>query len=213
MKLILLGPPGAGKGTQATRIAESIAVPRVASGDLFRDHQNRGTQLGILAKEYMEKGLYVPDDVTIGIVMQWVEVHQSEGGFLLDGFPRTLAQARALDLAMGQGGGIQRALNINVTRDELLRRLTDRLICRGCQKPYSRQGDCINTSSECSSCGDRLYRRADDEPQAVKKRLEVYTEETEPLIYYYRKAGILRDIDGHGSVEDVERAALAALDK
>ncbi len=212
MRLILLGPPGAGKGTQAARISESLSVPRVASGDLFRDHQRRDTELGRMARSYMERGVYVPDDVTIGMVMEWIKAHRDAGGFLLDGFPRTLAQAEALDEAMAAGGGIDRALNIEVGREELVRRLTDRLICRECQTPHSQAGGPADAPGRCERCGGELYRRPDDEPKAVRKRLEVYAAETKPLIGHYRKAGILREIDGEGSVEEVERAALEALE-
>ena len=208
-----MGPPGAGKGTQAVRISESLGVPRVASGDLFRDHQRRDTELGRMARSYMERGVYVPDDVTIGMVMEWVKAHQDEGGFLLDGFPRTLAQAEALDGAMASEGGIDRALNIKVGREELVRRLTDRLICRDCQTPYSQGELPAETPGRCERCGGELYRRPDDQPTAVRKRLEVYAEETEPLIEHYRRAGSLREIDGEGSVEDVGRAAMTALER
>jgi len=212
LKLILMGPPGAGKGTQAARISESLGVPRVASGDLFRDHQRRDTELGRMARSYMERGVYVPDDVTIGMVLEWVAAHQDTGGFLLDGFPRTLAQAEALDEAMAAGGGIDRALNIKVRGEELIRRLADRSICRDCQTPHSQGGGPVDAPGRCERCGGEFYRRPDDQPQAVRKRLEVYADETEPLIGHYRKVGILREIDGEGSVEEVGRAALEALE-
>ena len=211
MKVILLGPPGAGKGTQAARIADSLEVPRVASGDLFRDHQERDTQLGRLARSYMERGALVPDDVTIEMVMEWINSHDDQEGFLLDGFPRTLAQAEALDRAMAAKGGIDRALRINVGREELIRRLTGRLLCRGCPATYHEHSAPPREPGVCDRCGGELYRRDDDKPEVVARRLEVYFEETEPLVQYYRRAAVLRDVDGEGTVEEVGRAALRAL--
>ena len=208
LKLILLGPPGAGKGTQAAMLAEEMGVPRVSSGDLFRDHQSRDTELGRLAKSYMERGVYVPDDVTIAMVMDWIEGQDGRGGYLLDGFPRTLAQAEALDEAVKDKGGIDAALNIRVGTDELVRRLAGRLICRGCQIPYSR--DSVAGDS-CEACGGELYQREDDRPEAISKRLETYFGETEPLIDYYRRAGVLREVDGEGTVGEVRTAIGTAL--
>lgn len=208
MKLILLGPPGAGKGTQAAMLAEDMSVPRVSSGDLFRDHQSRDTELGRLAKSYMERGVYVPDDVTIAMVMDWIDGQDGRGGYLLDGFPRTLAQAEALDEAVKDKGGIDVALNITVGTDELVSRLSTRLICRGCQTPYSR--DSVEGDS-CEACGGELYQREDDRPEAITKRLETYFGETEPLVDYYRRAGVLREVDGEGTVEEVRKAIGAVL--
>lgn len=208
MKLILLGPPGAGKGTQAAMLAEDMSVPRVSSGDLFRDHQSRDTELGRLAKSYMERGVYVPDDVTIAMVMDWIDGQDGRGGYLLDGFPRTLAQAEALDEAVKDKGGIDVALNITVGTDELVSRLSTRLICRGCQAPYSR--DSVEGES-CETCGGELYQREDDRPEAITKRLETYFGETEPLVDYYRRAGVLREVDGEGTVEEVRKAIGAVL--
>ena len=211
LKLILLGPPGAGKGTQAAMIAEDMGVPRVSSGDLFRDHQSRNTELGRLAKAYMERGVYVPDDVTIAMVMSWIEDHEGRGGYLLDGFPRTLAQARALDDAVKDNGGIDFALNIRVGTDELVRRLSGRLICRSCQTPCNIDSSPPKLEGRCDACGGELYQRDDDRPAAIGKRLETYFEETEPLVDYYRQAGILREVDGEGAVGEVRAAIGAAL--
>ena len=211
MRLILLGPPGAGKGTQAAMIAEEMGVPRVSSGDLFRDHQSRDTELGRLAKSYMERGVYVPDDVTIRMVMDWIEDHEGRGGYLLDGFPRTLAQARSLDEAVEDRGGIDVALNIRVGRDELVRRLSGRLICRICQAPCNRDSSPPRVEGCCDACGGELYQREDDRPEAIGKRLETYFEETEPLVDYYRRAGILREVDGEGTVGEVKAAIGAVL--
>ena len=212
IRIVLLGPPGAGKGTQAARIAESLSVPKVASGDLFRDHQARDTDLGRLARSYMERGALVPDDVTIKMVMEWVAAHEGEGGFLLDGFPRTLAQAQALDREMAGSGGIDRALYMNVNTEELVRRLAGRLICRNCQTPCHEHSSPPAVAGKCDRCGGELYQRDDDKAEAVQKRLGVYFKETEPLVGFYREAGILREIDGEGTVEDVGTALLKAVE-
>jgi len=209
--VILLGPPGAGKGTQAARIAENLSVPKVASGDLFRDHQARDTELGRLARTYMERGDLVPDDVTIRMVMEWVEAHEREGGFLLDGFPRTLAQAEALDRGMVESGGIDRALYINVNTEELFRRLAGRWICRSCQTPYHEQSSPPSVAGKCDRCGGDIYQRDDDNAEAVQKRLGVFFKETEPLVQFYRETGILREVDGVGTVDGVGAMLLDAV--
>lgn len=210
-RVILLGPPGAGKGTQAARIVESLSVPKVASGDLFRDHQARDTELGRLARIYMERGDLVPDDITIRMVMEWVEAHEGEGGFLLDGFPRTLAQAEALDREMVEPDGIDRALYINVNTEELYRRLAGRWICRSCQTPYHEHSSPPAVAGKCDRCVGDLYQRDDDNAEAVQKRLGVFFKETEPLVQFYRETGILREVDGVGTVDGVGAALLEAV--
>ena len=210
-RVILLGPPGAGKGTQASRIVESLSVPKVASGDLFRDHQARDTELGRLARTYMERGDLVPDDITIRMVMEWVEAHEGEGGFLLDGFPRTLAQAEALDREMVEPDGIDRALYINVNTEELYRRLAGRRICRSCQAPYHEYSSPPAVAGKCDRCVGDLYQRDDDNAEAVQKRLGVFFKETEPLVQFYRETGILREVDGVGTVDGVGAALLEAV--
>lgn len=211
MKVILLGPPGAGKGTQAARVAESLSIPRVSSGDLFRDHQKRDTKLGRMARTYMERGVLVPDNVTIDMVMDWVDGHEDSGGFLLDGFPRTLAQAEALDREMAGNGGLDRAVNIKVSQEELVRRLRGRLICGSCQTPYHMDSSPPSQPGKCDRCGGELYQRDDDKPDAVAKRIQVYFEETEPLVEYYREVGILREVEGERPVQNVTKALLEAL--
>ena len=211
MKVILLGPPGAGKGTQAARIADTLGVTRAASGDLFRENLRNETELGLLAKSYMDRGALVPDDVTIRLVMAWISAPEQAGGFVLDGFPRTLAQAEALDAELSASGGIDRALYVNVRQDELVRRLAGRLICRKCQKPYHELNSPPKTQGECDDCDGEVYQRDDDKPEVVKTRLGVYFAETQPLVGYYRNAGILREIDGEGAMDDVGRALVEAL--
>lgn len=211
MKVILLGPPGAGKGTQAERVSEELGIPRVSSGDLFRDHQKRGTELGLLARSYMEKGVLVPDDVTIEMVMEWISGNAVEGGFLLDGFPRTRSQAEALDGALADEGGVDAAVLIDVSRQELVRRLSGRILCGGCQAPYNRNEALPKESGKCDKCGGELYQRADDKSEAVEKRIEVYMEDTEPLVEHYRGAGKLVRVDGERSVAEVGDALIRAL--
>ena len=211
MKVILLGPPGAGKGTQAARIADSLNVTRAASGDLFRENLRNQTELGLLAKSYMDKGALVPDDVTIRLVMDWIAAPAQASGFVLDGFPRTLAQAQALDDRLGATGRLDRALYVNVPEDELISRLAGRLICRVCQIPYHAKSSPPKSPGVCDICPGEVYQRDDDKPEVVKNRLQVYFTETQPLVGYYKTAGILREINGAGSVNAVGDALIAAL--
>ena len=211
MKVILLGLPGAGKGTQAERVSGELGIPRVSSGDLFRDHQKRGTELGRLARSYMERGALVPDDVTIGMVMEWIADNASPGGFLLDGFPRTRSQAEALDEALAGEGGLDAAVLIDVSRAELVRRLSGRILCSRCQTPYNRHEAPPGEPGKCDRCGGELYQRADDKPEAVEKRIEVYVQDTEPLVAHYREGGKLIRVDGERSVAEVGDALIRAL--
>ena len=210
MKVILLGPPGAGKGTQAARIADELGVTRAASGDLFRDNLRNETELGLLAKSYMDRGDLVPDDVTIRLVMSWISAPEQSGGFVLDGFPRTLPQAEALDSAL-EPGGIDRVLYVNVAEDELVRRLAGRFICRKCQAPYHAITSPPKEEGKCDDCGGELYQRDDDKADVVKNRLDVYFEETEPLVGHYSRSGVLREINGEGTVDAVGVFLLEAL--
>ena len=211
MRVVLLGPPGAGKGTQAQRVADALSVSRVSSGDLLREHRNRGTELGRLAGSYMDRGALVPDDVTIEMVMDWIDDPDRRRGFVLDGFPRNLAQARALDDRLGEAESIDTVLYMDVSTDELTRRITGRLLCRACQTPYHEAFSPPSREGECDLCGNELYRRADDMPEAVNTRIEVYQEQTEPLVAYYRERGNLADIDGEGSMDEVTKALVEAL--
>ena len=204
-----MGPPGSGKGTQATGLAEKLGVNAVSSGDLFRDNQRRNTELGQLARSYMERGVYVPDDVTISMIMDWMNRPDNADGFVLDGFPRTQAQAEALDDALSERGGIDKVVFINVSDDELVRRLSGRILCRECQIPYNLNTSPPVAAGKCDDCEGELYQRDDDKPEVVAKRIEVYNQETEPIVEYYRSAGVLSDVDGDRPVESVS-AALAA---
>ncbi|MCI0438976.1 MAG: adenylate kinase [Chloroflexi bacterium] len=210
MKVILLGPPGAGKGTQAARIAASLGVNHVSSGDLFRAIRQQDSELGRLVRSYYDKGELVPDDVTIKMIMDWINAPGNSKGFVLDGFPRTIGQAQALDEAMNDKGGIDRVLYIKVSQEELIRRLGGRLICRNCGATYNLNTSPPKQEGRCDRCGGELYQRDDDKPEAVRRRIEVYAKETEPLVGYYRSRSNLREIDGEGSIEEVGRALVAA---
>lgn len=211
LKVILLGPPGAGKGTQAARVSDKLGVPRVSSGDLFREHQRRDTELGRMARSYMERGALVPDEVTIEMIMEWIRDPQQAQGFVIDGFPRTLVQAEALDNELANSGGIDKALHIYVSDEELIRRLTGRLTCRQCQTPYHTRFSPPAESGKCDKCGGELYLRADDSPEAVLIRIEVYANETKPLVQYYKEKGKLVEINGEGSIEEVGQALIETI--
>ena len=212
MYVILLGAPGAGKGTQAVMMAEKLGLVQVASGDLFRKALAGQTELGKKAKVYMDKGQLVPDEITIQMVLERLAAPDVRQGAILDGFPRNLGQARALDKALAErSNAIDKVVYIKVPENELLKRLGGRWICRDCQAPYHEIESPPKVKGKCDRCGGELYQRDDDKPGTVKKRLEVYFAETSPLIDYYRKAGKLLELNGEGSMEAVNRQILAAL--
>ena len=211
MNVILMGPPGSGKGTQAANLAERLEVDAVSSGDLFRDHQRRDTKLGRLARTYMERGVYVPDEVTINMIMEWITDPDHEGGFVLDGFPRTQSQAEALDEELVDRGGIDRVVFIKVSDEELVKRLGGRILCASCQRPYNLNSSPPLLEGQCDACGSELYQRDDDKQDVVAKRIEVYNRETSPVVEYYRASGALSEIDGEQPVEAVEHALSAAV--
>ena len=214
MYIIFLGAPGAGKGTQAAMVAQELGLAHIASGDLFRQAAEQGTELGMQAKSYMEKGILVPDEITIQMVLDHMASPDCEGGIILDGFPRNLHQARALDDALSdQNKEIDRAVYIKVSEDELIRRLSGRWICRKCQTPYHAIDSPPKVSGKCDKCSGELYQRPDDNVETVKKRLQVYFIETAPLIDYYTKAGKLIEVAGKGNIEEVESRIIASLDK
>lgn len=214
LRIVLLGAPGSGKGTQAAVVAQRLGIDHIASGDLFREAANRGDELGQEVKAYMEKGLLVPDEVVIKMILERLSASDSARGFILDGFPRTLEQVKALDRALEQGGGkIEKAVYIKVSTEELVKRLGGRLICRNCQAPYHEINSPPKVAGRCDLCGGELYRRLDDAPQTVSKRLEVYFAETAPLIAYYREAGKLVEINGERGIEEVGEELIAVLTK
>ncbi|MBI2935435.1 MAG: adenylate kinase [Chloroflexi bacterium] len=202
MRVVLMGPPGAGKGTQAKDLAQSLGVPHVASGDLLREHRAAGTELGRKANTYMERGLLVPDEVVIKMMHERLSSQDCQQGFVLDGFPRTLQQAQALDEALKERG-IELVINIAVSAEELVRRLGGRLTCRACQFTYHPVSAPPRVEGVCDRCGGALYQRDDDRPEAVRQRIEVYNVQTAPLIDYYRRQGKLKEINGEQAIEKV----------
>lgn len=212
LNLILLGAPGAGKGTQAVTISRKLGLVHVATGDLFRKEQESGTELGKIAKSYMEKGQLVPDEITVKMLLGRITAPDCTKGVILDGFPRTLEQAKALDKALAaQGNGIDRVLYIKVSNKELLRRLSGRWICRNCQAPYNIVEMPPKIAGKCDRCGGELYQRADDTEETARKRLDVYFSQTMPLIEYYTKTSKLVEVNGEQGIEAVGRDLIAAL--
>jgi adenylate kinase len=210
--IILLGAPGAGKGTQAVMLAEKLKLVQVASGDLFRQALAQETTLGKKAKVYMEKGQLVPDEITIQMVLERLAAPDLKNGAILDGFPRNIQQAQALDKALAQQSkAIDKVVYIKVSEGELLKRLGGRWICRNCQAPYHEVDNPPKVKGRCDRCGGELYQRPDDKAETVKKRLEVYFAETSPLIDYFKKVGKLLEVDGEGSTDAVNRRIVAAL--
>ncbi|MFH1169369.1 MAG: adenylate kinase [Chloroflexota bacterium] len=212
MYVIFLGAPGAGKGTQAAVVAKKLNLAHIASGDLFRQALEKGTELGKQAKSYMEKGMLVPDEITIRMVLDRLAAPDCAGGVILDGFPRNLKQAKALDKALaGQSRAIDRAVYIKVGEEELLKRLSGRWICRKCQTPYHATDSPPRVQGTCDRCGGELYQRADDNANTVKKRLGVYFGETAPLIDYYSQEGKLLEVDGEGGVDEIGSRIITGL--
>jgi adenylate kinase len=208
---ILMGPPGSGKGTQGSILARYLGFEHIATGDMFRAEVTKGTELGKLAKQYMDRGDYVPNEVTINMLLNHLEGTRGKGA-LLDGFPRTVEQAQALDDALKEKGtGVGKALYINVPEKELMQRLGGRQVCQQCGTVYNESTLRSKRTNVCDRCGGELYQRDDDKPETVKRRLDVYFEQTEPLLDYYREQDKLVTIDGEGSIEDVTMALLAAI--
>lgn len=204
MKLVMLGAPGAGKGTQATLISKKYSVPHISTGDILRDAVGRKTQLGMQAKTYMDAGHLVPDELVINIVKERLSERDCENGFILDGFPRTVAQAEALQKALEKmSKKLDMVLSIEVDEDELIRRLTQRRQCQNCGKIYHLLYDPPKVDGVCDKCGGKLYQRADDKENAIRKRLEEYQNKTHPLISYYNNLGLLRVIDGKKTTDQV----------
>lgn len=212
MRLVLVGPPGAGKGTQAEFIAEHFKIPKISTGDIFRANVSGGTDLGKLAKKYMDAGDLVPDEVTIAMVRDRLGQDDAIDGFLLDGFPRTIAQADELDAILGElGTKLSVVLDLEVDNDEVVRRLSGRRLCKKCGHVWHVEFDPPKVENVCDRCGGELYHRDDDYPETVRHRLEVYTQQTRPLIEFYDSRGQLVGMDAHGPVEDVTERAIALL--
>ncbi|MFI5488217.1 adenylate kinase [Micromonospora echinaurantiaca] len=212
MRLVLVGPPGAGKGTQAEFIAAHLSVPKISTGDIFRANVSQGTPLGVEAKRYMDAGKLVPDEVTINMVRDRLAEPDASEGFLLDGFPRTTPQAAALDKLLADlGTALDLVLELVVDDDEVIRRLSGRRTCRGCGKIWHVEFDPTTRDSICDRCGAELFQRDDDKPETIAARLREYAEKTAPLVDYYGAQGKLVGIDATGPVEDVTVRAIDAL--
>ncbi|KIL53640.1 adenylate kinase [Jeotgalibacillus alimentarius] len=204
MNIVLMGLPGAGKGTQAERIIEKYNIPHISTGDMFRAAIKDGTELGMKAKSYMDQGDLVPDEVTIGIVRERLSKNDCQEGFLLDGFPRTVAQADALDaLLKDLGKELDYVLNIKVEKEELMTRLTGRWICKTCGATYHTVFNPPAVEGTCDKDGGELYQREDDKPETVQNRLDVNMKQTQPLLDFYSQKGVLRDIDGQQDINKV----------
>lgn len=212
--LVLLGPPGAGKGTQAKRLASELDIPQISTGDLFREHLKKQTELGQKANEYISRGDLVPDDVTVGMVRDRLAKPDCERGAILDGFPRTVAQAEALDEILEQrGSALTAVFCIEISEQELLRRLTGRRVCRENGHIFHIEFNPPEVSGICDHDGSELYQREDDKPETVKERIRVYREQTEPLCGYYDNCSKLVEVNGEQSIEDVTETLLDAIQK
>ena len=212
MYIVVLGAPGAGKGTQADILSREMHLPRVASGDLFREAVEERTRIGLLAKNYMDKGELVPDEITIKMILERIDRADCAPGCLFDGFPRTLQQAKALDKALKQRGrGIDKAIYIEVTNEELVKRLGGRWLCRNCQTPYHVTNSPPKTPGKCDRCGGNLYQRPDDREETVKERLNVFLAQTVPILDYYGKQGKLIRVNGNLGMQQVAGEIISAL--
>lgn len=214
MKIIMLGAPGAGKGTQAKMIAAKYGVPHISTGDIFRANIKNGTELGAKAKEYMDKGLLVPDELVVDLVIDRFKADDCAKGYILDGFPRTIPQAEALDKALSAiGDSVDYAINVEVPDENIIERMSGRRACVGCGATYHIQFNPTKVEGICDACGEKLILRDDDKPETVKNRLSVYHEQTQPLIDYYSKKGVLAEVDGTQSMENVFNAIVDVLGK
>ena len=212
MRLVLVGPPGAGKGTQAEFIAEHFTIPKISTGDIFRANVSGGTELGRMAKKYMDAGDLVPDEVTNAMVSDRLAQPDAKAGFLLDGFPRNVAQAGVLDSMLTElNSPLSVVLDLDVDFEEVVKRLSGRRTCKKCGHVWHLEYDPPPQAGICAKCGGELYQRDDDHPETVRHRLDVYAQQTAPLIDFYRDADRLVVIDAHGAVEDVTERAITVL--
>lgn len=212
MKLILLGPPGAGKGTQAKMLTERFGIPQISTGDILRAAVKEGTPMGLKAKSCMDAGELVPDDVVVGIVNERLQKADCENGFILDGFPRTVPQADALAGSLEQlNKPLDAVISLAVDIEALVERLTGRRTCRNCGRGYHVAFDPPKTDGVCDVCGGELFQRDDDQEQTIRKRLDVYRDQTEPLVAYYREAGLLRELDGMQEIDAVQKSMMDLL--
>lgn len=212
MKIIMLGAPGAGKGTQAKRIAARYGIPHISTGDIFRANIKGGTELGMKAKEYMDRGQLVPDEITIGMLLDRIHEGDCEKGYVLDGFPRTIPQAESLTKALKEmGEAIDYAVNVDVPDSAIVSRMGGRRACVGCGATYHIQFNPPKQEGICDVCGEKLILRDDDKPETVQNRLTVYHDQTQPLIDYYKAAGVLAEVDGTQDMDKVFADITAVL--
>ena len=212
MKIIMLGAPGAGKGTQAKQIADKYSIPHISTGDIFRANLKAGTDLGKKAKEYMDQGLLVPDELTCDLVMDRIGQEDCKNGFVLDGFPRTIPQAEALDAALAKiNEKMDYAIDVDVPDENIINRMSGRRACLNCGATYHIVSIPTKVEGICDRCGNKVVLRDDDQPETVKKRLDVYHEQTQPLIDYYKKQNILKTVDGTQPMENVFGAIVEIL--
>ena len=212
MQLLLMGPPGAGKGTQAVKLVEKFSIPQISTGDMFRAAVKEGTELGKKAKACMEAGTLVPDEVTVGIVRERLAKDDCKNGFILDGFPRTVEQAEELQKILKElGKSLTKVLNIHVPAEHLIERAVGRRICKTCGATYHVKFNPSKKDEVCDNCGGQLYQRADDNEETMKKRLSVYEESTRPLVDYYKRLGVYAEIDGRQPIENVTEELVNVL--
>jgi len=212
MKLILLGPPGAGKGTQAKQLIDRFGIPQISTGDILRAAVKEGTPMGVKAKSCMDAGALVPDEVVVGIVRERLQKEDCAAGFILDGFPRTVPQADALKANLAElGKELDAVISLEVDTEALVERLTGRRTCRSCGRGYHVKFDPPRNTGVCDTCGGELYQRDDDQEETIRKRLEVYDQQTSPLVAYYQQDGLLAAIDGMQEMATVQEDILAAL--
>ena len=213
MKIVMLGAPGAGKGTQAKRIAAKYGIPHISTGDIFRANLKNQTELGLKAKSYMDQGLLVPDELTLELIMDRFAQDDCKNGYVLDGFPRTIPQAEALTEALAKKQEkVDYAINVDVPDESIVKRMSGRRACLACGGTYHIEFNPTKTEGICDACGGTLVLREDDKPETVSKRLNVYHEQTQPLIDYYTKQEILKEVDGTLDMEEVFRAIVAILE-
>jgi adenylate kinase len=213
MRLVLLGPPGAGKGTQAARLADRFGIPQISTGDILREHVQENTMLGVRARTYMDRGEYVPDEVVVEMVIDRLREPDAEKGFILDGFPRTVPQAAALETALAEAGRpVSVVLKFAIDDEMAIRRLSGRWTCPVCKRTYNMEFKPPVQEGVCDFDGTELERRSDDDELTVRRRIEVYREQTEPLERFYRERGLLREVNAQAREDDVTERTIATLD-